>query len=51
METSAKEDSNIDKVFESLTNQVLERIKLDEKNNPKDPMTTLSGKKEEKKKD
>ena len=50
VETSAKDDSNISRVFELLTTQVLERIKVDERAK-ENHGTVLGGKKEEKKKD
>lgn len=48
IEASAKEDTNISRVFELLTLQVIDRLKLDEKSMENN--TTVLGKKEEKKK-
>jgi small GTP-binding protein len=45
VEVSAKEDTNISRVFEMLTQQVIERLKLDEKS-MENNTTTLTGKKE-----
>lgn len=43
IEASAKEDTNIDRVFELLTSQVIDRLKLDEKSMENN--TTVLGKK------
>jgi GTPase SAR1 family protein len=44
VEVSAKEDANIGSVFELLTQQVIERLKIDEKS-MENNTTSLSGKK------